>query len=130
MKRPKAVRKAIIKPTVTSLAEAGGLPPASDDDEVIGDDGVVARDVEVMSEPPEIDTTRFDGPPRPRVCGVALHPAAARILFVLMVLLLIPAAALALCLLLRQPEWRSPRVEAVYSMLVNKTLALEIVKPF
>ena len=39
------------------LAELGALPPSEDDDEFV-------RDVEVMSEIPEIDTTRADEPPR------------------------------------------------------------------
>lgn len=39
---------------MTELANAGALPPAENDDE---------REVDVLSEPPEIDTTRADKPP-------------------------------------------------------------------
>jgi hypothetical protein len=43
---------------IKALSEAGALPPA----EMDGYDGY-ERDVEVMSEAPEIDTTRADKPP-------------------------------------------------------------------
>jgi hypothetical protein len=43
-----------------SLAEAGALPPSEESDE-----GRVEREVDVMSEPPEIDTTRAEERPRP-----------------------------------------------------------------
>jgi hypothetical protein len=42
-----------------ALAKLGGLPPAENDE-----DGIVARDVDVLSEVPEIDTTRAEDMPR------------------------------------------------------------------
>ena len=44
------------------LKNAGPLPPASDEE-----DGRVLRDPEILSEPPEIDTTRAELPPRRRL---------------------------------------------------------------
>ena len=46
-----------------ALAKLGGLPPAENDE-----DGLVARDVDVLSEVPEIDTTRADDMPRSSNC--------------------------------------------------------------
>lgn len=42
------------------LKDAGELPPPSDDEEV----GRVHRDPEILSECPEIDTTRAEPPPK------------------------------------------------------------------
>jgi hypothetical protein len=44
------------------LKDAGGLRPPSDEE-----DGKVLRDPDVLSEPPEIDTTRAEPPPRRRL---------------------------------------------------------------
>jgi len=93
-----------------TLAETRTLPPGSDDEGIIGDEGPV-RDVEVMSEPPEIDTTRFDGPPLIKLCGIRCQPIAVRLLFVLLVLTLLPVGALAICFLFQELRQNSPTVE-------------------
>jgi hypothetical protein len=41
------------------LRDAGALPPASDEE-----DGKVLRDPDILSEAPDIDTTRAEPPPR------------------------------------------------------------------
>ena len=83
-----------------SLRDAGALPPTEEEDagEILGDDP--KRDVEVMSEPPEIDTTRYDGPPLVSVCGMRCWPCLARLTFVLVVIILLPVMALAACVVL------------------------------
>ena len=47
-----------------ALTNAGALPPAEES----SDDGRVEREVDVMSEPPEIDTTRAEEHPRRTLC--------------------------------------------------------------
>lgn len=116
LKRPKARRNG---KNITSLAEAGALPPASDDD-VIGDDDAPARDVEVMSEPPEIDTTRFDGPPLVKICGIGCQPIATRLMFVVVVLILLPILGFGICFLFRTVRNNSPMVDR----LVNESTAI------
>lgn len=44
------------------LEDAGALPAPSDEE-----DGKVLRDTDILSEPPEIDTTRAELPPRRRL---------------------------------------------------------------
>ena len=77
----KSVR--VVEPSeMKSLAEAGALPPTSEGSE----DGIVERDVEVMSEPPEIDTTRAEERPpdkRGRLCLLCVCIPLVAILIVL-----------------------------------------------
>jgi hypothetical protein len=44
-----------------TLAKLGALPPSSDDEE-----GIVDRDIDILSEEPEIDTTRAEERPKRR----------------------------------------------------------------
>ena len=46
-----------------ALAKLGGLPPAENDE-----DGLVVRDVDVLSEVPEVDTSWADDVPRANNC--------------------------------------------------------------
>jgi len=103
---------------VVTLAESGGLPPTSEEDEVIGDDEEApARDVEVMSEPPEIDTTRFDGPPLVQLCGMRCRPCVVRAIFILSVLLLLPVLAFGMCIVVNIASQNAPTV----AQLVNQS---------
>lgn len=76
----KSVR--VVEPSeMKSLAEAGALPPSEN-----SDDGIVEREVDVMSEPPEIDTTRAEERPpdkRGRLCLLCLCIPLVAILIVL-----------------------------------------------
>ena len=91
MASKKSVR--VVEPAdeVKSLAEAGALPPSSEN---TSDDGIVERDVDVMSEPPEIDTTRAEEIPstrRGRLCLLCLCIP----LWVVLIVLTITGAAYA-----------------------------------
>ena len=107
----------IRKKKVVTLAESGGLPPTSEEDEVLGDDEAPARDVEVMSEPPEIDTSRFDGPPLILVCGMRCRPCVVRTVFILSVLLLLPVLALGMCIVVNIASQNAPTM----AQLVNRS---------
>ena len=100
---------------LVSLKDAGALPPTEEED-IIGDEENPKRDVEVMSEPPEIDTTRFDGPPLVPVCGVRCQPWVARLVFVLMVVMLVPVVALSTCLVLELVR-RGDNLQKVESLM-------------
>lgn len=57
-KKPKKVKIAEDKMEgFKALSDAGALPPAE------SDDGLVEREIDVLSDIPEIDTTRADPPP-------------------------------------------------------------------
>lgn len=117
IKRPKS-RKACL----STLAEVGALPPASDDD--MGDDEAPTRDVDVMSEPPEIDTSRFDGPPLVRLCGVGVQPIATHLFFATAVLTLLPVGAFLLCLSFEKLRDHSAVMQETISLVYNETSAL------
>ena len=102
---------------VATLAEAGGLPPTSEDDDVLGDEEAPVRDVEVMSEPPDIDTTRFDGPPRVQMCGMRCKACVVRTIFILFVLLLVPIVALGMCIIVDVASQNVPTM----AKLVNRS---------
>ena len=100
---------------ITELAEVGALPPMSDDDEETG-----AREVEVMSEAPEIDTTRFDGPPLVGFCGLRCQPLALKMCVVITSVLFLPATTFAICVLVQDLRETS----AVVEKLVNTSMTL------
>ena len=100
---------------ITELAEVGALPPMSDDDEETG-----VREVEVMSEAPEIDTTRFDGPPLVGFCGLRCQPLALKLCMVITSVLFLPAVTLGTCFLVQELRKTSPVVE----QFVNTSMTL------